>query len=307
MFITCLYAILDPASGRLHYANAGHDLPYRRRDGGADELRATGMPLGLMPGMSYEEKELTLAPGESVLFYSDGLVEAHNRERDMFSFGRLQGLVASIPAAGHAMIDMLLAELAQFTGDGWEQEDDITMVVLQREEGVRDQGSGASEIVAPGPQSPAPDPQSWRTLADLAVASEDGNERVAMEQVAEAVGGLGLSPKRLERLKTAVAEATMNAIEHGNQYRADLPVEIHVRASAEDVAVEIVDHGGGARIAATETPDLYAKLDGEQSPRGWGLFLIKSMVDDMRVSSDERFHRIELIMHLEHEEPKIEN
>src|SRR5215217_6744394 len=63
MFVTCLYAILDPESGRLLYANAGHDLPYRRRGGrneGAEELRATGMPLGLMPGMGYEEKEIVL-------------------------------------------------------------------------------------------------------------------------------------------------------------------------------------------------------------------------------------------------------
>ena len=58
MFVTCFYAILEPESGTLSYANAGHDLPYlHRRSGEAEELRARGMPLGLMPGMSYEEKE----------------------------------------------------------------------------------------------------------------------------------------------------------------------------------------------------------------------------------------------------------
>jgi serine phosphatase RsbU (regulator of sigma subunit) len=61
MFVTCFYAILDPKSGSLTYANAGHDLPYLwRRSGDAEELRARGMPLGLMPAMSYEEKEITL-------------------------------------------------------------------------------------------------------------------------------------------------------------------------------------------------------------------------------------------------------
>ena len=69
MFVTCFYAILDPKSGSLTYANAGHDLPYlRRRNGEAEELRARGMPLGLMPGMSYEEKEIELEGGEGVLF-----------------------------------------------------------------------------------------------------------------------------------------------------------------------------------------------------------------------------------------------
>ena len=138
MFVTCLYAILDPESGRVVYANAGHDLPYRRRagrQGAAEELRARGMPLGLMPGMGYEEKEMVLQKGESVLFYSDGLVEAHDGRREMFGFPRLQGLVGAHRSGGSSLISFLLAELARFTGDGWEQEDDITLVTLDRPEG----------------------------------------------------------------------------------------------------------------------------------------------------------------------------
>jgi serine phosphatase RsbU (regulator of sigma subunit) len=133
MFVTCLYAILDRETGRLHYANAGHDLPYMKHEGGAKELRATGMPLGLMPGMEYEEKEVFLKPGESVLFYSDGLVEAHDPRREMFGFPRLQGFVGAHPG-GATLVDFLLSELGRFTGEGWEQEDDITLVTLQRSE-----------------------------------------------------------------------------------------------------------------------------------------------------------------------------
>jgi serine phosphatase RsbU (regulator of sigma subunit) len=136
MFITCLYAILDTRSGKLRYANAGHDLPYLRhkgRPGDASELRATGMPLGLMPGMYYEEKEAVLEAGDSILFYSDGLVEAHDPQREMFGFPRLQGLVGAHPG-GATMVDFLLKELARFVGDGWEQEDDITLVTLERSE-----------------------------------------------------------------------------------------------------------------------------------------------------------------------------
>src|ERR687898_1519629 len=140
MFITCLYAILNLESGVLRYANAGHDLPYRRRRrrsseaGGAEELRATGMPLGLLPGMSYEEKEIVLGRGDSVLFYSDGLVEAHDPHRQMFGFPRLQGLVGAHRSDGPAMVNFLLSELARFTGEEWEQEDDITLVTLDRSE-----------------------------------------------------------------------------------------------------------------------------------------------------------------------------
>src|SRR5215216_2434851 len=136
MFITCLYAILDTRSGKLRYANAGHDLPYLRhkgRPGNASELRARGMPLGLMPGMYYEEKEAVLEEGDSILFYSDGLVEAHDPQGEMFGFPRLQGFVGAHPG-GATMIDSLLKELARFVGDGWEQEDDITLVTLERSE-----------------------------------------------------------------------------------------------------------------------------------------------------------------------------
>jgi serine phosphatase RsbU (regulator of sigma subunit) len=94
MFVTCFYAILDPRSGRLVYANAGHDMPYLCRSSEVEELRARGMPLGLMLGMGYEEKETTLQAGEAVLFYSDGLVEAHNLKGEMFGFPRFRALVA---------------------------------------------------------------------------------------------------------------------------------------------------------------------------------------------------------------------
>jgi serine phosphatase RsbU (regulator of sigma subunit)/predicted ester cyclase len=132
MFVTCFYAILEPESGSLLYANAGHNLPFRHHDERADELWATGMPLGLMPGMGYEEKETSLVPGDSVLFYSDGLVEAHDPQGAMFGSPRLRSLLIGHPMDGENLTASLLEELEQFAGEGWEQEDDITLVTLQR-------------------------------------------------------------------------------------------------------------------------------------------------------------------------------
>jgi serine phosphatase RsbU (regulator of sigma subunit) len=131
MFVTCLYGVLDPATGRLRYANAGHNVPYVRTEDGVTELRATGMPLGLLPGMEYEEKEATLGPGDTLLLHSDGLAEAHNPKREMFGFPRLAALVGGC-REGRELIDRLLRELEGFTGPGWEQEDDITLVAVQR-------------------------------------------------------------------------------------------------------------------------------------------------------------------------------
>jgi serine phosphatase RsbU (regulator of sigma subunit) len=131
MFVTCLYGVLDPASGRLRYANAGHNPPYVHTGDGVVELRATGMPLGAMPDMTYEEKEATLGPGDTLLLHSDGLVEAHDPERKMFGFPRLAQLMKGC-SGGPELIQLLLGELDGFTGPGWEQEDDITLVALQR-------------------------------------------------------------------------------------------------------------------------------------------------------------------------------
>jgi serine phosphatase RsbU (regulator of sigma subunit) len=131
MFVTCFYAILDPKRGSLSYANAGHDLLYLWHSGECEELRARGMPLGLMPGMSYEEKEIELDVGEGVFFYSDGLVEAHDPKREMFGFPRLRALIAQHDEQ-RSLGDFLLEELYSFVGEGWEQEDDITLLTLRR-------------------------------------------------------------------------------------------------------------------------------------------------------------------------------
>ena len=294
MFVTCLYALLDPATGRISFANAGHDLPYRHSASGVEELRATGMPLGLMPNMTYEETEVILAPGESLLMHSDGIVEAHNPAGEMFGLARLEARVAA-HQGGIGLIPDLLSELAAFVGDEWEQEDDVTLVLLQRSLWAEEEpmvgdlsGAGATE----------PAPPEWRLLATFSLPSEPGNERRAMEEVAAVVAALPLSAAKLERLKTAVAEATMNAMEHGNQYRAEEPVTVEVLTNDQSLAVRIHDQGGGAIIPRSARPDLEAKLAGQQKPRGWGLFLIENMVDSLNIHSDESHHVVELIMHL---------
>ncbi len=279
MFVTCLYGVLESATGRFTFANAGHNLPYVRTDGGSAELRATGMPLGLLPGIAYEETEAQLEPGQTMLLHSDGVAEAHGPGAEMFGFPRLQDVVGARSGRGE-VIDRVLTELGRFTGSDWEQEDDITLVALTR--------YGAAPVESAG-----------RLDVSFQVASEPGNEKQVSERVAEATAPLALPAARLEQLKTAVAEAAMNAIEHGNESRAELPVDVSVRASDAELVVAITDHGGGREIPEAEEPDLEAKLDGLQKPRGWGLFLIQNMVDDIRVSSDESTHTIELVMRLE--------
>jgi serine phosphatase RsbU (regulator of sigma subunit)/anti-sigma regulatory factor (Ser/Thr protein kinase) len=279
MFVTCLYMLIEPDSGRIVFANAGHNLPYLISNGQVTELRATGMPLGLLPGMEYEEVEAQLATGDCLLLSSDGLVEAHNDTREMYGFERMEAVMAS-----GGDVDDMIAQLLQswqtFTGENHEQEDDITLVNLHHTP----------------PTSAQTDPHDWSLVTEFEIPSQPGNERPASEKVLEALASVPLSEVVSNRLLTAVAEATMNAMEHGNHYREDLPVRIQVLKDDAQIKVRIHDFGKGMAKAEVVTPDLDSKLAGEQSPRGWGLFLIQNMVDEMNTLEGQQGQIIELMI-----------
>jgi len=275
--------VLDPVTGRVEYANAGHNLPYVATNDGVVEWRATGMPLGLLPGMGYDQREATLEPGQRALLYSDGLIEAHGPTGDMFGFPRLKELMAIAPS-DEGMIPDLLAAFRDFTGADWDQEDDISIVALER---------------APLPSTADPGDPSGRVLLDITLAGEQGNERQAMDVVAAAVAPLALDTARLERLKTAVSEAAMNAIEYGSRSDPHVPVRITVSVEADDLVVRVSDKALSGHVGPTEEPDLERKLAGEQKPRGWGLFLIRHMVDEMDVATYEAGQTVTLTLHLE--------
>jgi anti-sigma regulatory factor (Ser/Thr protein kinase) len=139
---------------------------------------------------------------------------------------------------------------------------------------------------------PAENPLNFR------VPSLPGAERQIMDRVAEAVDGY-LTGEHLERLKTAVAEAALNAIEHGNQYQPELFVSIQVRVNERQIWVDISDQGGGQPIPETTHPDIEAKLAGLEKPRGWGLFIIRNMVDDLKIMNGPSHHTLELIFNRE--------
>lgn len=302
MFVTCLYGILDPVTGSVRIANAGHNLPFlRSADGTVVELKARGMPLGLMTGMAYEELDATMTPGDELVLHSDGIAEAHDQSGEMFGLPRLRDAVGGpdraatdppdrrdtdvggadgVDASGATSarsagpIERVLADLRSFTRPGWEQEDDITLLTLRWTQAAR----------------------RGTVLTRFSLPSEPGGEREAMRRVVESLEGLELDPGRLERLATAVAEAAMNAIEHGNGSDPSKAVRIAVIDWGVELTVAVTDEGGDAPIVAAALPDLEAKLRGEQSSRGWGLFLIEHMVDATRTYASDGRHTLELVL-----------
>lgn len=285
MFVTCLYVILDTTSGEMVLANAGHNLPYVRTENGVIEVRATGMPLGLMPGMEYEEKKHALFDGDVMVLTSDGITEAHSPAGEMYGTPRLLGRVAA-PAADNDVVAAVVDDVERHTGAEAEQEDDITLVVVRRTASAEASASAFADH-----QETAP-----TVLASFTVPSEEGKEREAIALVQEAIGGLGFEAGKLEKLKTAVGETVMNAIEHGNRYDPELEVGVEVVEASDSVTVRVTDHGGDREILDVETPDLAAKLSGDQSPRGWGLFLVQNMVDNVNTITNDGLHTVELVM-----------
>jgi anti-sigma regulatory factor (Ser/Thr protein kinase) len=246
------------------------------------------MPLGLMPGMEYEEKTYRLQPGDLMVLTSDGITEAHSSEGEMYGFSRLMGKVAA-KVKDDDMVTALVSDLEKWTGPDAEQEDDITLVVVRRTSSAE----GSAKVFHSDDDE--------QVLTEFRLASVEGNERLAIEKVSAVVAPLGLEPTRLERLKTAVGETVMNAIEHGNENRAELEVGVQVSVRGGRVVVRVSDHGGDREIPEAVTPDIEAKLAGEQTPRGWGLFLIEQMVDEVNNSRENGSHIVELVMNREGE------
>lgn len=275
MFITCLYGVLDPATGEFEFANAGHDLPFVEVDGTVTEIDARGMPLAMLPGSTYDKVTVHLDPGARLLLYSDGIAEAHAPDGEMFGFGRTGDLLVDLPRDDGA-IDELLARLAAFTGPDWEQEDDVTVVLVDRS--AQDHA--------------AVDQHAHRVFH---LPSIEGGERDAIRRVQEVLADIDLADDRRDALSTAVGEAVMNAMEHAHGHDPTKQVEVAVTVRPDLVSVAITDEGGGdALLDTVDAPDIDAKLRGEQTPRGWGLFLVRSLVDEVHETSDGERHTLTL-------------
>lgn len=279
MFVTCLCVLMDPMNGKMTIANAGHNLPFQKTPAGILEPRVCGVPLGLMPGMTYDEIEFYLKPGESLLLLSDGLVEGHGPQREMFGLERIRHLFEIQDNDQDTILELIQA-FKNFTGEEYEKEDDITLVTITRQSVVEKMN---------------PD---LHLINEFNIASAPGNERQAAEKVVSLLRNFQLGETRLKNLETAVAEATMNAMEHGNHYDLNKPVNIRVFTRDGELIIQVKDQGGHKPIPKPETPDLDAKLAGLQTPRGWGLFLIEKLVDEMHTYRDEEHHTMELIIKL---------
>jgi anti-sigma regulatory factor (Ser/Thr protein kinase) len=142
---------------------------------------------------------------------------------------------------------------------------------------------------------------NWRILTEFTLDGVAGNEHQAMDRIAGAVQDLNLSPRRAERLKTAVGEATLNAIEYRSRHGSECTVLIRLLISKKTVAGYIPNDGSGSSKPKPGFPDSEAKIVGHQLPGGWGFFLVERRVDDTHLKGKEWHYVIEAFLYLEGE------
>jgi serine/threonine-protein kinase RsbW len=138
------------------------------------------------------------------------------------------------------------------------------------------------------------------TNVEVRLPSRMGFEKVAMSTAASVAKLMGFRDDRVEDLKTAVAEACINAIEHGNRMNEKLSVGVVLSAGADSLEVKVIDDGKGMRTRPT-TPDIDRKMHGEEDPRGMGMFLIQALVDEAEwvAGSNGRSSYVRLVIRLD--------
>jgi hypothetical protein len=136
LFTTLFYGLLDTQTGVLTYCNAGHPPPYRFaaiQDQKPEALHRTGMPIGVSPEATWAEGEILLTPGDMLMLYTDGVVETHSPDNEMFGDNRMLEIAASLKhrSVRHVQ-DALISEVRAFTGSE-QQFDDLTLVLIKRD------------------------------------------------------------------------------------------------------------------------------------------------------------------------------
>jgi sigma-B regulation protein RsbU (phosphoserine phosphatase) len=272
MFVAAFYGVLDVRTGVFTFANAGQGYPLLCRDGGAQFLKAKGMPLGALRAPYYEEHQVVLTANDALVLYSDGFVEARGRSGQMLGYERFRNWAKETPRqVGVQMVEELFARATHFIHDP-DGRDDLTLIVICR------QGQAQSKMTS------VQFPSAW------------GNEQRALDLVLQAAERMGLSESKAAKLKTAVREACLNAIEHGNQ--ADPAKQVSVSVTERENALEVqVRDEGTALLPAVRKPSLSEKLAGKERQRGWGMFLISELVDEVEfITHPEMGHEVRMVV-----------
>ena len=263
MFVTLFIGVLDLPTGRLRYCNAGHDVPVCLRQG-ADGLELEklpakpNLPVGVFDDFSYEKQSLTLAPGETLFLYTDGLTEARSPVRDQFRMERtmevLKGCGGMTP---QQVIATMKAAVQAFVEDA-PQSDDLTMMSISYT------------------------PVEHKTTLDETLELENDVRQVtALNDFVKRVSGqLNIAPSVVKSIRLAVEEAVVNVMDYA--YPANVVGKINIRALSDGETLEFVISDSGVAFDPTEALEADTSLSANDRPiGGLGILLVRELMDSI--------------------------
>ncbi len=263
MFVTLFIGVLDLPTGHLRYCNAGHDVPVCMRQG-ADGLELEclpakpNLPVGVFDDFSYEKQSVTLAPGETLFLYTDGLTEARSPVRDQFRMERtMEVLKGCGDMTPQQVIATMKAAVQAFVEDA-PQSDDLTMMSISYT------------------------PVEHKTTLDETLELENDVRQVtALNDFVKRVSGqLNIAPSVLKSIRLAVEEAVVNVMDYA--YPANVVGKINIRALSDGETLEFVISDSGVAFDPTEALKADTSLSANDRPiGGLGILLVRELMDSI--------------------------
>jgi sigma-B regulation protein RsbU (phosphoserine phosphatase) len=271
MFVTLLCGILDLATGRLSLASAGHDAPIRVAGGHATEIEVeTSAPLGLYPDTMFVGSEAQLAPGESVVLYTDGVTEALDPDGALYGEQRLLDVVARCDSDPAETVAAVVADVAKFTRDA-AQSDDLTLLVL------RWHGAAAAE----------------RSLT-LEIGAQLAQVAAMLDRVEEWLAGHTINAELRGDVRVALEELLVNAVDYGfPQGGEGAHLQTLLTLAAGALHVEFTDNGIAHDPFARPPPDLDVDRD-DREAGGLGVFLVTQLASEYQYRREGDCNRVDL-------------
>ncbi len=279
MFVTLFLGILDVKTGALTYTNAGHNPPYLlQSDGGVIQLdQRHGLVVAAMEGTVYGEDKITVNPGDLLLMYTDGVTEAMDVNKELYSDERLTSLMSSRQfESAEEIVDVTVSDVWDYQGDA-EQADDVTVLAVQF--------------------FGEPEGEALQVL-ELSIKNRV-DEIVRVKQSFNAFAerhGIAAGVRR--KMNAVFEELLNNIVSYGHRDEGDHTIEVRAELSADRLAVTITDDGSPFNPFMSAVPDLTVSLE-EREPGGLGIHLVRNMMDEVSYRRRTNKNVVILVKHLE--------
>ena len=261
IFVTCLVGVLDLPTGCLRYCNAGHDAPYLINPNSANPCTKlpvkSHLPIAAMPGWKYSRQETMLSPGTTLFLFTDGVVEAENREHQLFRMSRLQQVLSEADPHPETLVKTVEGAVHQFVGDA-EQSDDMTMLAIMYTRKQMD----------------------VKLKRQLTLSNDVQETPLLGDFVTEVCESLGIDSSTSKKMNLAIEEAVVNVMKYA--YPDGAEGEVRITAEANDVRLKIVISDDGQPF----DPTAYGKVDITKSAEdrdigGLGIHLMRRIMDSI--------------------------